>query len=71
MRASSLVLCAALALIAAGCDNRMPTTQKVGQSTSPSDDGSAGTFCTMDAKQCPDGSYVGRVPPSCDFAPCP
>ena len=27
--------------------------------------------CTMDVKQCPDGSYVGRVPPECDFAPCP
>ena len=27
--------------------------------------------CTMDAMQCPDGSYVGRVAPSCDFAPCP
>lgn len=27
--------------------------------------------CTMDAKLCPDGSYVGRVPPKCDFAPCP
>ena len=26
--------------------------------------------CTMDAKQCPDGSFVGRVPPSCAFAPC-
>jgi hypothetical protein len=25
----------------------------------------------MDAKQCPDGSYVGRIPPKCDFAPCP
>jgi hypothetical protein len=30
-----------------------------------------GTFCTLDAKLCPDGSYVGRVPPSCEFAPCP
>lgn len=28
-------------------------------------------FCTMEAKICPDGSAVGRVPPSCDFAPCP
>lgn len=28
-------------------------------------------FCTMDAKICPDGSSVGRVPPSCEFAPCP
>lgn len=28
-------------------------------------------FCTMDAKLCPDGSYVGRVAPACQFAPCP
>lgn len=27
--------------------------------------------CTMDAKLCPDGSYVGRVPPTCEFAACP
>lgn len=27
--------------------------------------------CTMDVKICPDGSYVGRVAPNCDFAPCP
>jgi hypothetical protein len=26
--------------------------------------------CTMDAMICPDGSYVGRVPPTCEFAPC-
>ena len=26
--------------------------------------------CTMDAKQCPDGSYVSRIPPNCDFAAC-
>jgi len=28
-------------------------------------------FCTMDAKLCPDGSYVGRIPPNCEFAACP
>ncbi len=28
-------------------------------------------FCTMDAKQCPDGSYVGRSGPKCEFAVCP
>lgn len=28
-------------------------------------------MCAMDAKQCPDGSYVGRVAPSCAFAACP
>lgn len=27
--------------------------------------------CTMEAKLCPDGSAVGRVGSSCEFAPCP
>jgi hypothetical protein len=27
--------------------------------------------CTMDARACPDGSFVGRVAPNCEFAPCP
>lgn len=27
--------------------------------------------CTMEAKQCPDGSYVGRTGPQCQFADCP
>lgn len=27
--------------------------------------------CTEDAKLCPDGSYVSRAGPTCDFAPCP
>jgi hypothetical protein len=27
--------------------------------------------CTMEAKLCSDGTSVGRVAPSCDFAPCP
>jgi len=28
-------------------------------------------FCTMDAKACPDCSFVGRQGPDCEFAPCP
>ena len=28
-------------------------------------------LCTQDAKLCPDGSYVGRVGPKCEFAKCP
>lgn len=28
-------------------------------------------YCTQDAKMCPDGSYVGRTGPKCEFAPCP
>jgi hypothetical protein len=31
----------------------------------------ADVACTLDVKECPDGSFVGRVPPSCEFAPCP
>ena len=27
--------------------------------------------CTMEAKLCPDGTYVGRIGPSCEFAACP
>lgn len=27
--------------------------------------------CTQEAVQCPDGSYVSRVGPSCEFAQCP
>ncbi len=27
--------------------------------------------CTMEAKLCPDGSYIGRVGPKCEFAECP
>lgn len=27
--------------------------------------------CTMEAKVCPDGSYVARTGPDCTFAKCP
>jgi hypothetical protein len=27
--------------------------------------------CTEEAKICPDGTTVGRLPPNCEFAPCP
>lgn len=30
-----------------------------------------GVMCTMEAKLCPDGSYVSRTGPNCEFAPCP
>ncbi|MFH0852776.1 MAG: DUF5667 domain-containing protein [bacterium] len=29
------------------------------------------TACTLEAKQCPDGSYVGRTGQNCEFAACP
>ncbi|MDP3772506.1 MAG: hypothetical protein Q8Q94_04020 [bacterium] len=30
-----------------------------------------GVVCTQDAKQCPDGSYVSREGPICEFMTCP
>lgn len=30
-----------------------------------------GISCTQDARLCPNGSYVGRTGPACEFAPCP
>jgi hypothetical protein len=29
------------------------------------------SVCTQEAKLCPDGSYVSRQGPNCEFAPCP
>lgn len=37
----------------------------------PEDSDQDSTVCTMEAKQCPDGSWVGRTKPNCEFAPCP
>lgn len=28
-------------------------------------------FCTQEAKECPDGSFVSRISPKCEFAECP
>jgi hypothetical protein len=33
--------------------------------------GDEDVFCTADVKQCPDGSYVSRVGPDCEFEECP
>ena len=44
-----------------------PTDMPTATSTASSTDGVA---CTLDAMQCPDGSYVGRTGPNCEFV-CP
>ncbi len=28
-------------------------------------------FCTQEAKRCPDGTWVGRTGPNCEFSKCP
>ena len=32
---------------------------------------SNGVACTQEALMCPDGSFVGRTGPNCEFSPCP
>ena len=43
----------------------------VGEENDDDDNGGGSVFCTLDAMFCPDGSFVGRIPPSCNFALCP
>ncbi len=54
---------AALVLFGAGCD----ATRLV----VPSRPTPGPVACTEEAKQCPDGSYVGRSGPNCEFSSCP
>lgn len=42
--------------------------QFLSRTPSPS---SSQTACSQEAKQCPDGSYVGRTGPNCEFSACP
>src|SRR3990172_3670933 len=40
-------------------------------SYSPNNGGDDQIVCTQEAKLCPDGSYVGRTGPNCEFTTCP
>lgn len=65
MRKTIFSLAALLLLTGAGC----VATNKDGQidQLSPTEP----VMCTQEAKQCPDGSYVGRTGPKCEFTACP
>lgn len=51
-----------------GVINKASSTPSLLREESPSD---GNVRCPADVKQCPDGSYVSRMPPSCLFASCP
>ena len=57
---STLLLLASSLLVACNAEN--PTRPPVS---------GGALMCTQEAKQCPDGSYVGRSGPNCAFAACP
>lgn len=48
-----------------------PNPQTTAYSVIPTESCTTDVVCTLDAKQCADGSFVSRVPPSCEFAACP
>lgn len=47
------------------------STATTGAVSTRGDNGDDGVACPQDARQCADGSYVGRTGPDCEFAPCP
>ena len=49
-------------------DNAIPTLAPISPTAPNQDDQVA---CTQEAMLCPDGSFVGRTGPNCEFAPCP
>jgi hypothetical protein len=49
-------------------DQVLSTFKFISPSASPS---AKPVACTQEAKLCPNGSYVGRTGPNCEFAPCP
>ncbi|MBM4402634.1 MAG: hypothetical protein FJ044_05310, partial [Candidatus Cloacimonetes bacterium] len=65
---SSILIIVIIALLVIGATGLVVYLQAVEPGTDQSQKLIA---CAQDAKQCPDGSYVSRVPPNCSFAPCP
>lgn len=58
-----------LLLAGVGCisPRQLPKPSEPITPTTPPDS----IFCTQEAKQCSDGTYVGRTEPNCQFADCP
>jgi hypothetical protein len=54
-----------------GASNSSAAAEAPGRGLNRSEEAKENIACAADAKRCPDGSYVGRVAPHCDFAPCP
>lgn len=52
-------------------NNETPNRAQPNSPTSTNPTDTEPVMCTMEAKLCPDGSYVGRSGPKCEFAACP
>lgn len=69
-RQQAIAILATILLLGAGAALLVAWSQKKQEMPAPRP-GSEGVACTLEAKLCPDGSYVGRTGPSCQFAECP
>ena len=66
-----LILIVMTALVLAGLSGYILGLKENGQSKISPPPINDGIACTMEAKECPDGSYVGRTGPNCEFEKCP
>jgi hypothetical protein len=68
-----LILVVVIVLAAAGGYSVLNQSKAPAVTTSPTPTTPVeeGVVCTQDAKECPDGSFVGREGPNCEFAACP
>lgn len=62
------LLAVTIFLLAAGCQKPAANNSSGHATTTPP---GGQVACTQDVMQCPDGTYVARVAPSCNFALCP
>ncbi|MBI2481979.1 MAG: hypothetical protein HYV76_00160 [Candidatus Vogelbacteria bacterium] len=56
-----------------GTENKLvlPTPSERPERDNTTNNVGGGIACTMEAKLCPDGTYVSRIAPNCEFAICP
>lgn len=66
----SKIIYVAVALVAIVCAVSFWSVSQAPAPTLPLPPATEGVMCTMEAMQCPDGSYVGRTGPQCEFV-CP
>ncbi len=67
----TVVIFTILAFVLGGIFYLLYPTPNEYQAPNPKDSGNSKIVCTQEAKQCPDGSYVGREGPTCEFKACP
>ncbi|MEK7151658.1 MAG: hypothetical protein AAB784_03025 [Patescibacteria group bacterium] len=66
----SVVLVAGVVVAVVAFNNKSAIAPESGLTSSPQAEDTS-TVCTQDVRECPDGSFVGRGGPKCEFGLCP